>query len=37
MDELTLCFVPLALSEAVAFFILPFLNWIISKEIMGDK
>jgi hypothetical protein len=25
------------LSEAVAFFILPFLNWIISKEIMGDK
>jgi hypothetical protein len=35
MDELTL-FVP-SLSEAVAFFILPFLNWIISKEIMGDK
>jgi hypothetical protein len=32
MDELTLFFVPLA--EAVAFFILPFLNWIISKEIM---
>jgi hypothetical protein len=37
MDELTLFLCRSLLSEAVAFFILPFLNWIISKEIMGDK